>query len=168
MDGSPVSRFFCHKCSVEIERMLPVSKVNPDGGACANGRRGRGRSFPTNLPRRHRREGVSRWTFRAVRPSARLAPSLPLARARSRQNGAAITRHRCRRTGNGECGKSWRRCAESPLLREGDPSRLRLRCVSGIIIYLFLSACFRITRVRDARAASSRSWKLAAMTATLV
>jgi len=25
VDGSPMSRFFCHKCSIEIERLLPVS-----------------------------------------------------------------------------------------------------------------------------------------------
>lgn len=29
VDGAPMSRFFCHRCSVEIEHLLPVSK--PDG-----------------------------------------------------------------------------------------------------------------------------------------
>ena len=27
VDGAPITRFFCHKCSVEIERLLPVSIV---------------------------------------------------------------------------------------------------------------------------------------------
>lgn len=29
VDGTPMSRFFCHKCSIEIERLLPVSMFIP-------------------------------------------------------------------------------------------------------------------------------------------